>query len=142
MHRNSRRAERDRAAATAPPISDPQAVRRRTRWRSALRRFAFGVTLLAAGCTGTTGHLAVASTRAVDLQSLGSDSPARHAVGRSCIDLIVVVPTRMPNFGDAIAEALRATGGEALTNVRIGYEIVYVPFVYGVACYVVEGDAR
>jgi hypothetical protein len=26
--------------------------------------------------------------------------------------------------------------------VRIGYEIFYFPFVYGVACYVAEGDLQ
>jgi len=71
-----------------------------------------------------------------------TEASSRHVVGRDCIHLIVVAPSRMPNFGDAIADALRQTGGSVLTDVRIGYEIVYVPFVYGIACYVVEGDAR
>jgi hypothetical protein len=98
--------------------------------------------VVASGCVGTTGHLAIASTRDIDLQDVRVDAPGPHVVGRSCIDLIVVVPTRMPNFGEAIERALRESGGHVLTNVRIGYEILYFPFVYGVACYVVEGEVE
>jgi hypothetical protein len=82
------------------------------------------------------------STRDVDPGDLLIERPPRHVVGRSCIDLIVVVPTRMPNFGEAITAALRQGGGRVLTDVTISYEIRYVPFIYGVACYVAEGDAR
>jgi hypothetical protein len=112
------------------------------RIRPTLVAVAAALSLMAAGCVGTTGHLAIASTRDVDLQDVHMDAPGRHVVGRSCIDLIVVFPTRMPNFGDAIDEALRTSGGRVLTNVRIGYEIFYFPFVYGVACYVAEGNVK
>ncbi len=54
----------------------------------------------------------------------------------------MVFPLAMPNFGDAVEEALRTSGGRVLTDVTIGYTIRYLPFVYGKACYVVEGDAR
>ena len=113
--------------------------RRGRRVRGAL---ALALAVVASGCVGTTGHLAIASTRDIDLQDVRVDAPGPHVVGRSCIDLIVVVPTRMPNFGEAIGRALRESGGHVLTNVRIGYEILYFPFVYGVACYVVEGDVQ
>jgi len=114
-------------------------------WRRAWRvgrALALALALVVSGCVGTTGHLAIASTRDIDLQDVLVDAPGPHAVGRSCIDLIVVVPTRMPNFGEAIEQALRKSGGHVLTNVRIGYEILYFPFVYGVACYVAEGDVQ
>ena len=111
------------------------------RWTIALAVLGLGLSL-SSGCTGTTGHLAAVSTNEVAVLDMLTDAPPRHVIGRDCIQLIVVAPTRMPNFGDAIAEALRRSGGRVLTNVRIGYEITYVPFVYGVACYVAEGDAR
>ena len=117
---------------------------RRREWpgRITLAVCALAFGLVVGGCAGTTGHLAVASTRDVDLQDVHMDAPGRHVVGRNCIQLIVVVPTRMPNFGDAIDATLRTSGARALTNVRIGYEIFYFPFVYGVACYVAEGDLQ
>jgi hypothetical protein len=113
-------------------------VRRRSASAPALRL----LLSLAAGCMGTTGHLAVATTRTVNPSDPLGHAPPRHVVGRSCIDLIVVFPTAMPNFGDAIEDALRQGGGHMLTDVTIGYEILYLPPVYGIACYVVEGDAR
>ena len=39
-------------------------------------------------------------------------------------------------------DALRQSGGRVLTDVTIRYELLYFPFVYGIACYVAEGDAR
>lgn len=94
------------------------------------------------GCFATTGHLAAVSTRDITPADLLSNVPTRRAVGRSCIHLIVVFPTSMPNFGNAVAAALAESGGSVLTDVRIGYEIIYLPLVYGQACYVVQGDAR
>jgi hypothetical protein len=98
--------------------------------------------VVASGCVGTTGHLALATTRNITPADLNPDAPRRHVIGRSCIDLIVVFPTAMPNFGDAVESALRQTDSQLLTDVTIRYEIRYFPLVYGIACYVAEGDAR
>ncbi|HLY38037.1 MAG TPA: hypothetical protein VKU61_08375 [Candidatus Binatia bacterium] len=99
----------------------------------------------AMGCTGTTGHLAVATTRPLDPRSVALDAckvrPRRHVVGRSCIKVVGIVPLGMPNFGDALEDALRRTGADRLSNVVVGYEVFDIPMIYGVACYVVEGDA-
>ena len=98
-----------------------------------------------AGCSGTTGHLAMATTRDVDLRSIDLDPAShagRHVVGRSCIRVITAVPVGMPKIDAAIDDALRNTDRQVLTDVVIGYEIRDIPFVYGIACYVAEGDAR
>ena len=99
----------------------------------------------ATGCTGTTGHLAVATTRPLDPRKVALDACTmrlrRHVVGRSCIKVVGVVPLGMPNFGDALEDALRRSGADHLSNVVIGYEVFDIPLIYGVACYVVEGDA-
>jgi hypothetical protein len=97
----------------------------------------------AAGCTGTTGHLAVVSTRHdIPAAALLTVAPARHVIGRSCIDLVVVFPIGLPNFGAAIADALRQGNGQVLTDASIRYEVRYLPLIYGIACYVAEGDVR
>lgn len=103
-----------------------------------------GVALcLSSGCAGTTGHLAMASTRPVDLRTVDLDTrSAQHVVGRSCIQVIGVVPIGMPNLGDAVDDTLRQTGGDVLMNVVVGYDIFDIPFVYGVACYVAEGEGE
>ena len=96
---------------------------------------------MTSGCTGTTGHLALASTRDVDLATIERPS-GRHVKGRSCIHVVTVVPIGLPKIGAAIEDALRQTGGTALVDVVVGYEVYDIPLVYGLACYVVEGEAR
>ena len=96
---------------------------------------------MASGCTGTTGHLALASTRQVDLAAIEKPT-GKRVVGRSCVHVVTVVPIGMPKFGEAIEHALRQSGGTALVDVVVGYEVFDIPFVYGVACYVAEGEAR
>ena len=39
----------------------------------------------------------------------------------------------------SIDDALASTSAAALWDVRISYEIMYLPFVFGRGCYVVEG---
>src|SRR5689334_13686473 len=99
----------------------------------------------ATGCTGTTGHLAVATTRPLDPRSVALDASTvrlrRHVVGHSCIKVVGIFPLAMPNFGDALEDALRQSGADRLSNVVIGYEVFDIPLIYGVACYVVAGDA-
>ena len=95
----------------------------------------------ASGCTGTTGHLALASTRDLDLAAIEKPS-GRRVKGRSCIHVVTVVPVGMPKFDAAIEDALRQTGGTALVDVVVRYEVYDIPFVYGLACYVAEGEAR
>jgi hypothetical protein len=101
-----------------------------------------GLALWLTSCTGTTGHLALATTRAVDLSAVDfSPRPVRHVVGRNCTHVVAVIPLGFPKFGDALEAALRQTGGQVLLNVVVGYEVFGVPFVYSLGCYVVEGDA-
>jgi hypothetical protein len=92
-------------------------------------------------CTFTTGHLAVPSTRDAELPAAAA-RPIRHVVGRSCIPLVVVFPTRYPpRVAGAVDDALRQGGGRSLTDVTIRFQLHYLPLVYGTAGYVAEGDA-
>jgi hypothetical protein len=96
---------------------------------------------LASGCVVTTGHLAAMTTRTAD-PALMDRAPASHVVGRSCINVVIAFPTGLPNIEDAMNEAIERAGAHLLTDVTVRYDLVYFPLVYGVACYVVEGDAR
>jgi hypothetical protein len=127
-------------ACAATPPGDRRARQRKD--RRAARTMLALLLVSVSGCVGTTGHIAAVSTRELDAAELLTQMPARHVVGRSCIDVVVVFPLAMPNVGDAVADALRQSGGRVLTDVTIRYEILYMPFVYGVACFVAEGDAR
>ena len=89
------------------------------------------------GCRFTVGHLALLSTRA-------GGSPADRSLGRghgkSCVRIVTVFPVgRLPRLGDAIDEAT-GRDGHMLRNAVVRHRISYVPFVFGVACYEVEGE--
>jgi hypothetical protein len=90
------------------------------------------------GCRFGLGHLALATTATVQPAAGG---PPRHATGRSCVPIVFVFPAgRLPNVERAIDAALAAGAGAVMHDVEIRYEIHYLPFVFGHACYVVEGD--
>src|SRR5439155_19988072 len=72
----------------------------------------------ASGCTGTTSHLALASTHDLDLAAIETPS-GRRVKGRSCIHVVTVVPIGLPKFCAAIEDALRPTGGSAPFDVAV-----------------------
>ena len=92
-------------------------------------------------CRLTLGHVELMTTRRVDPAAL--DTPRRqHVVGEDCLRFVGVVPRGgMPNLGRAVERALATTNGRVLTAVVVRVRWYYVPFVYGEACYMVEGDA-
>jgi hypothetical protein len=93
---------------------------------------------LAGGCRFTLGHLALATTRIPDPDAA---APPRHVTARSCVPIVLVFPAgRLPNLGRAIDTALAEGGGTTMRDVEVRYEIRYLPFVFGHACYVAEGD--
>ena len=47
--------------------------------------------------------------------------------------------TPLAKLGESIDDALASTSAAALWDVRISYELMYLPFVFGRGCYVVEG---
>src|SRR5215470_19610694 len=101
--------------------------RRRHRGVRRIGRLAAIALSLTSGCAGTTGHLAAVSTRTQDLAYLETaTAPPVHIIGRSCIEVVVVVPMDMPNLGGAVEDALRTTDRQVLTDVTIGYTILYL----------------
>ena len=94
---------------------------------------------LATGCTFTVGHLALMTTR--DVRPTAPSSDPRHVRTETCVPILFVFPVGpLPNIGRAIAAAEAAGHGTAVRNVVVRYEMLYVPFVFGHGCYVVEGD--
>ncbi len=94
-----------------------------------------------AGCGFTVGHLAsVTATGAAP--AAGTPAGTRHVVGRDCVPIIVVAPTRYPSLTRATDDALAGSPGRTLTDVVIRYELRYIQLVYGTGCYAVEGIAQ
>lgn len=93
----------------------------------------------ASGCTLAVGNLGMVTTRSFDGGPPASPVIAR---GRDCFRLITVVPMHWPpNLGLAVENALDASGRRMLSDAALRFRFFYVPFVYGEACYEVEGWA-
>jgi hypothetical protein len=91
-----------------------------------------------AGCSFTVGRFALASTRDPEP---GRGGDPRRVTARSCVPILFVFPAgRLPNVGRAIDAALGTGGGTLMRQVVIRYEMLYLPLVFGEACYVVEGE--
>jgi hypothetical protein len=88
------------------------------------------------GCSFTVGELAsvMPGVAAARPRPAGTS----RVRGADCIPIVVVAPTRFPSLDRAAAEAL-ADGGTTLNDVVIRYRLSYIPFVFGLGCYVIEG---
>ena len=92
------------------------------------------------GCSIAVGHVPMISTHPVTAADLVRPPMlTRTTRGRSCTWIAFVVPVNPAKVGAAIDDALASTPATALWDARISYELMYVPFVFGRGCYVVEG---
>jgi hypothetical protein len=102
---------------------------------------AAGFLLTGTGCSVAVGRVPMISTHTVTAADLvRPPTLTRTTLGRSCTWIALVVPvTPLAKLGESIDDALASTSAAALWDVRISYEIMYLPFVFGRGCYVVEG---
>ena len=93
---------------------------------------------LAAGCSFTVGHVALFATRDVDLRPR---SERRHVRERSCVPIVFVFPAgRLPSLSRAVDAAIQDGGGSVMRDAVVRFQMWYVPFAFGNACYIVQGD--
>ena len=102
---------------------------------------AAGILLTGSGCSIAVGRVPMISTHTVTAPDLVRPPMlTRTTRGQSCTWIAFVVPvTPLAKLGESIDDALASTSAAALWDVRISYELMYVPFVFGRGCYVVEG---
>jgi hypothetical protein len=102
---------------------------------------AAGILLTGTGCSIAVGRVPMISTHTFTAADLVRPPMPTHTTrGRSCTWIAFVVPvTPLAKLGESIDDALASTSAAALWDVRISYEIMYLPFVFGRGCYVVEG---
>jgi hypothetical protein len=100
-----------------------------------------GILLAGTGCSIPVGRVPMISTHPVTAADLVRPPMlTRTTRGQSCTWIALVVPvTPLAKLGESIDDALASTSAAALWDVRISYEITYLPFVLGRGCYVVEG---
>ena len=102
---------------------------------------AAGILVTGTGCSIAVGRVPMISTRTVTAADLVRPPMLTHTTrGRSCTWIALVVPvTPLAKLGESIDDALASTSAAALWDVRISYELMYLPFVFGRGCYLVEG---
>lgn len=102
---------------------------------------AAGILVSGTGCSIAVGRVPMISTHTVTAADLVRPPMlTRTTRGRSCTWIALVVPvTPLAKLGESIDDALASTSAATLWDVRISYEIMYLPFVFGRGCYVVEG---
>jgi hypothetical protein len=94
---------------------------------------------IATGCAIDVGRLPVVSTRPVVATDLARPPLTRSIEGRSCVWIVFAAPVpRHPSLGEAVDEALAASGSAALWDAQVRYVIYYFP-PFGRVCYAVEG---
>jgi hypothetical protein len=81
------------------------------------------------------------STRTVTTADLVRPPTLGRATrGRSCTWIALVVPVSpRAKLGEAVDDALAPTSAAVLWDVRVSYELTYLPPGVGRGCYVVEG---
>jgi hypothetical protein len=133
------------SGATAHPASTHEKVAKGAAASSiahhrARRLIAAGLLVTATGCSIAVGRVPMLSTHTVTAADLVRPRMLTHTTrGRSCTWIAFLVPVDPAKVGDAIDDALASTSAAALWDVRISYELLYLPPVVGRGCYVVEG---
>jgi hypothetical protein len=109
--------------------------------RGACRLVVAGVVVAGTACSIPVGRVPMVSTHTVTAADLvRPPALTRTTRGRSCTWIAFIVPlASQTKVGEAIDDALASTSAAALWDVRISYELMYLPPVVGRGCYVVEG---
>jgi hypothetical protein len=100
--------------------------------------------LAASGCSSRSDLTAV-SSKNVSLNPLRVD-PAQskgRTRGEDCVHIIIIIPTGgVPTIDEAIDRALEPKGANLLTDAVVTWTSWYIPYIYGLTCWTVEGDAH
>ena len=98
-------------------------------------------TLLFSGCTNRLTDFTVISSKNVDLSEIAQYKRGDvRATGEDAAYIIIFIPTGIPNLKEAIDRAIESVpGAVALVDGVVYMTNVYIPFVFGVNKYTVEG---
>ena len=95
--------------------------------------------IILTGCATRLGDFTLLSTRNVDLDG-DYVLVERSVEGEDLVPIVIVFPIGTPNLENAIDDALKSAGGDLMTDAVLTYNYWYIPYVYGVQRYSVEGD--
>jgi hypothetical protein len=100
------------------------------------------IATLSSGCVSTSAFTAV-SSKNVNLSNIKLDRTKLKGYGKGedCTPIIIFIPAGgPPTMKEAMDKAMESTGGNLLLDARVRYSFFWIPFVYGQACWTVEGD--
>tara|TARA_Y100001970_G_scaffold96205_1_gene121185 strand:- start:214 stop:657 length:444 start_codon:yes stop_codon:yes gene_type:complete len=95
--------------------------------------------IILTGCATRLGDFTLLSTRNVDLDG-DYVLVERSVEGEDLVPIVILFPIGTPNLENAIDDALKSAGGDLMTDAVLTYNYWYIPYVYGVQRYSVEGD--
>ena len=95
--------------------------------------------IILTGCSTRLGDFTLLSTRNVDLDG-DYVLVERNVKGADVIPIVILFPIGTPNLENAIDDALKSVGGDLMIDAVLKYNYWYIPYIYGVQRYSVEGD--
>lgn len=99
------------------------------------------VLLFLTGCTMRLVDFTIISTKNIDLARASTFERADNRVeGKDSINIIIFIPTGVPNVKQAIDRAIESVpGAVALVDGVVSYHYFYIPYIFGEQSYIVEG---
>lgn len=93
------------------------------------------------GCVQRIGDFTLLSSKNVDLSRLATATKSPNRVtGEDAKEIIIVIPTGVPNVKEAIDRAIESEPGcVALSDATIKYSSFYIPYIFGRSAFTVEG---
>jgi len=93
------------------------------------------------GCSKRLGDFTLLTTKNIDLSSFSTctDDGKERVNGEDASHIIVVFPTKVPNFKDAVDNAIEASNSYMLSDAVVRYTWFYIPLIYGQEKFIVEG---
>jgi hypothetical protein len=94
-------------------------------------------------CSQRLGDFTVLTTKNINLSNFSTkdnlSAGTERVSGSDVSHMICVFPTKVPNFKDAIDDAIEQGNCDLLSEAVIRYEFFYIPLIYGQEKFVVEG---
>jgi hypothetical protein len=100
------------------------------------------VAVVGVACTARLGDLTLATTKNVMISSFNPST--MHSVstrGSDCKAMILFIPTGVPNFKNAIDDALQRAGGANFMTDLVMTQKFWTAIVYGETCIIATGNA-
>ncbi len=99
------------------------------------------VLLCVTGCTMRLVDFTIISTKNIDLARASTFERGDDRVeGKDSINIIIFIPTGVPNVKQAIDSAIESVpGAVALVDGVVSYSYFYIPYIFGQQSYIVEG---